>query len=160
MNFKLLQFVSAVAMSNGDKSDLMRLSVFDPLEMEIAISIGVEFDYLIRDPKSGKVIVTDAGRVAVNDSGMAAIISKPVVAQTRDISFPDLYATRKGASLHLYAELRDMLPPRTLTALEQLYGEHCPREKFERDQGLPARSAKVIGEYAMEVFQHVMRNRR
>lgn len=61
-----------------------------------------------------------------------------------------VHATRDGVNAERWRALTQALPPRLVTALEEVCGKHTRFEALEARMGLPARSAKLLVAVALE----------
>lgn len=71
--------------------------------------------------------------------------------------FQMIYLAREAATADAYAAIMQSLPPRLLTALEEVCGKGTGFEALERKMKLPARSGKAVVAVALEVLAHAER---
>jgi hypothetical protein len=145
-NMLMVQFLNAVRRQDREGGHLASFTGLDPAETDIAVAVGVRQGWLTADCH-----LTPAG-LAVIRKDTVPIPDIDRATSTRTISFADLYRDRDGLSKSLYVQIKAVLPPHMLAALEEIHVANCGFEDFETRHDLPSRSAKVVVRLALEAY--------
>ncbi|MEP1612678.1 MAG: DUF6456 domain-containing protein [Roseobacter sp.] len=68
--------------------------------------------------------------------------------------FREIYAFRESVTAEDYKRISSILPVRVLQILIEICGDLKGFETVEKEMGLPARSAKVMISFALDVYRH------
>lgn len=151
-NLAMLQFMLAVRERDRNGGHLASYTDLDPEESAIALAVGIENGWL-----TASCALTDAGLHLLRGDRQTAYVPVKARGEPRRIAeFGSLYRTRHGISRTLYADLKRVMPPLMLAALEELHATDGRLEEFETRHDLPARSARAILRLSLDTYTMLM----